>query len=956
MEESQSFRVTGEKDVEEIACDQVDGQNVIYWEDIEHVFPTVKHVKNGNINVKLLRDSKRIRFAKGVHWGTRKATSDQTDKPTNTTAILSTVDNVVEALQITPPAYTPRPDNTSTSNENIRTSPDPPMPLSASPPTNAMRSSKVRLSFKDVVKLAQKKHIESHVEQQMVSSLPLDVQEQVRASENVHDSLVQVIKDGRMDHLEEQLVACMQSLNRKMVENNALASRIMDLVVENHSKTLEIAELTACVIKLQETLGAKQDEMTQLQMKALDRLAILQNGVKSLLNQTYELHEYPIPRLFIVLPKDSSSWDPLDLFSNKFQLYFLCECGEHTKSTNSKIPHHIHIAKHEGYAITRPNEFFRQYGSYVLTILRMLKFGITAAGVAIPALSQLVQTDAMDQATTTLKDLMKTIEPGVDQVIGYIEKISEDEGEPLQEFEEQLTNSEALEGADLRQLETFLKNKDENRVLGNLYRTVTTEGHVKWVCIDHYRENYQEKAARAFRDTVDAMNGKFYEDIGRVEVDLGSRLQADQFYLALEKARSVYELKVTFNRDWDTTQGDFRRLRDALAKTNVGILELVLGNSEGPNTDILNRNQRYDPIFGIMRHPSIQSVSFITPPLNLIKRSSLLTRKDDFRNLRQLSFFEYQMQDDVLGLKCLAAKARNLTSLTFRGSKDPFLRIYNAISEHQTFSVNFPDEKLCIYPPKHKSRQPMGDLKDKAEFLKILGGRIDNIRLSENELTDAAVADFVTALEAGSQLQGLTLEKTEQHLSEQCVKDIAGIVTSSKLSTFTIYSGEDAGRVRILESIQWEHLRKLVIIMDRESLWADVMKALVDGVKSKKIKLENFQLLCSSDNLLDSILMSEEELLPMFLASTALSTLALQVEMSSEQALSWVKSFDCSRMQEFRLLGVKGFDSAAVEAMIECLQDATELRLLHLKLAKITEEQKKRMEAKGVTLTSYSPQ
>jgi len=83
MEETQSFRVLGEKDVEEITFDQVDGQDVIYWEDIVHVFPTVKHVKNGNINVKLLRDSKRIRFAKSVHWGTReerKKMNPHTDK------------------------------------------------------------------------------------------------------------------------------------------------------------------------------------------------------------------------------------------------------------------------------------------------------------------------------------------------------------------------------------------------------------------------------------------------------------------------------------------------------------------------------------------------------------------------------------------------------------------------------------------------------------------------------------------------------------------------------------------------------------------------------------------------------------------------------------------------------------------------------------------------------------
>ncbi|KAI8359010.1 hypothetical protein B0O80DRAFT_443113, partial [Mortierella sp. GBAus27b] len=79
-----------------------------------------------------------------------------------------------------------------------------------------------------------------------------------------------------------------------------------------------------------------------------------------------------------------------------------------------------------------------------------------------------------------------------------------------------MRNNEALEGADLRKLETFLKNKDGNKVLGNLYRTVTSEGHVKWVCIDHYRENYHEKAVKVFRDTVESMGGSFDENVGSV--------------------------------------------------------------------------------------------------------------------------------------------------------------------------------------------------------------------------------------------------------------------------------------------------------------------------------------------------------------------------------------------------------------------------------------------------------
>ncbi|CAO3571880.1 unnamed protein product [Mortierella alpina] len=167
----------------------------------------------------------------------------------------------------------------------------------------------------------------------------------------------------------------------------------------------------------------------------------------------------------------------MNIFANKFRLYFLCECGEHTKSINrtTKIPHHIHLAKHERYEIARPSEFFEQYGAYVLTILKMLKYGVTVAGIVMPALSQLITPEVLD-------DDVKAVT-------------------------EQVDGKEALEGADLRKLDTFLKHKDSNKVLGNLYRTVTDEGHVKWVCIDHYRMNYQENAAKEFLRVLEAVGG-----------------------------------------------------------------------------------------------------------------------------------------------------------------------------------------------------------------------------------------------------------------------------------------------------------------------------------------------------------------------------------------------------------------------------------------------------------------
>ncbi|KAF9106065.1 hypothetical protein BGX27_009332 [Mortierella sp. AM989] len=265
----------------------------------------------------------------------------------------------------------------------------------------------------------------------------------------------------------------------------------------------------------------------------------------------------------------------------------------------------------------------------------MLRFGVSIAGVAVPAISNLIRPDAIDNATAglrQLKDIKDIMEPCLDQAIVYIESLSTEGDEAVSD---QMENKEALEGADLRKLDTFLKGKDENKVLGNLYRTVTFEGHVKWVCIDHYRENYQAAQAKAFQDTLESLGGSFDENIGRVEVWLNAKALARQFYEAVIKAKGILELAITLC--WNQTYGDFVELRDMIAISTIRSVRLGLVNRVGPTVDITPiGNKRYDPIFGIMRLPSIQSFELRGPPDDFFKRSSPLPANFDLSHLRRL--------------------------------------------------------------------------------------------------------------------------------------------------------------------------------------------------------------------------------------------------------------------------------------------------------------------------------
>ncbi|KAF9931652.1 hypothetical protein BGZ65_004788 [Modicella reniformis] len=419
----------------------------------------------------------------------------------------------------------------------------------------------------------------------------------IKQSMDQHFDRLQVEMD-KNKALQEQLVQMQQQMEIKQQQMQLLQEHTRGQLLEKQQQMQE----------LQQKMNEKQDHILQMQQRTLDRLAVIQTRIQALAIQTYELHEYPIPRLFIVLPKTMRLRDKLAKpFAEQFRLYFLCECGAHTMSEDSKILHEIHLAKHEGYDLDKPTEFFEKYGSYVLTLMYMIKYGIVAAGLIVPPLANTKILDGLDMAKESLKCLEKDIGPLVDDTIRFLQDIKTNttiDSELATEHTES-DKLEVLEGADLRQLESYLKVKDEGRVLGNLYRIVTPEGHVKWVCFDHYRSNYRKSAIQQLRDVVEANHGKFIEETGRIEIKIVSSTLAKQFYDAMVKARGIQELEVTLG--WDAIMDDLRAFADSITKANVIRLTMDGSYFKGPALDVVNRNRRFDPLLQVASNGRIQS-------------------------------------------------------------------------------------------------------------------------------------------------------------------------------------------------------------------------------------------------------------------------------------------------------------------------------------------------------------
>ncbi|KAF9916954.1 hypothetical protein BX616_002325, partial [Lobosporangium transversale] len=261
-------------------------------------------------------------------------------------------------------------------------------------------------------------------------------------------------------------------------------------------------ELQLEVNRLQLEAKEKDDEMLEMQKKtlnlqqqALDRLAILQKKAEAILVQNFELHEYPIPRLFIILPVDRTKWDPMNILRNKIHLHFLCEHGDYTAKADKSFQDQLHLARHEGYEIRSSTEFFQKYGKYMIILLQWLKLGMgTPSGASLTPVPNLLAA-------------------GIAYSIKYMEQLSKEN--PALKNINTIDDFEVLEGADLRQLSKLLQTKDEDKQFGNLYRITTETGHIRWVCVDHYRSTYRESEQKALENVVEVNGGKYDSHLGK---------------------------------------------------------------------------------------------------------------------------------------------------------------------------------------------------------------------------------------------------------------------------------------------------------------------------------------------------------------------------------------------------------------------------------------------------------
>ncbi|GJJ67989.1 hypothetical protein EMPS_00335 [Entomortierella parvispora] len=403
-----------------------------------------------------------------------------------------------------------------------------------------------------------------------------------------------------------------------------LSSDVADLSIqEPQSPTADIA--TTCPPQNNTESLEEERSVPQADNAVLDKKTIVQESVTALpaepahvdqqtnvapldqnqavLGTPFQLDDYPLPRLFVLLPtKLHLVHGVLKPHWRHFRLFFLCEYGAHTNQEGSGQINMVHWANHKGYDIKNPENLFPKIFNHILEVMKGIQCGSTFT--MVPPATSTSSLAAVELQRIEAKTTM-SIRALIDMTVEYFEGFKKCQPEPnpvLPHDFRKRTPPNAAMGMECRPMDTFLPQAKAGPH-GNLFRTVTEDGDVYWLCREHSPEVKHTKIIQRLTKVVKLhANSSFKE--GRVTIQLENETQARPFYEIFAQAKDVvHELEVYFN--YNPTRAGFQALVDAVLKARL--LSLVIRQNPGED-EVIRR--RCDPLMALLATGRLRSAHF----------------------------------------------------------------------------------------------------------------------------------------------------------------------------------------------------------------------------------------------------------------------------------------------------------------------------------------------------------
>ncbi|KAG0355349.1 hypothetical protein BGX24_006678, partial [Mortierella sp. AD032] len=109
-------------------------------------------------------------------------------------------------------------------------------------------------------------------------------------------------------HIQHQLD---RSTDQQSTHHHQLLEQLIQLLQEQ----AEAKERDERVLAQLAAAKERDEEMHRMQRQTIGQLIVAQHRIEAILVQNYELHEYPIPRLFVILPDSYERWDPRNIMA-----------------------------------------------------------------------------------------------------------------------------------------------------------------------------------------------------------------------------------------------------------------------------------------------------------------------------------------------------------------------------------------------------------------------------------------------------------------------------------------------------------------------------------------------------------------------------------------------------------------------------------------------------------------
>lgn len=473
-------------------------------------------------------------------------------------------------------------------------------------------------------------------------------------------------------HIQHQLE---HSTNQQSFHHQQLLERLVQLLQEQ----AEAKERDERVLAELAAAKERDEEMHRMQRRTIDRLIVAQQRIEAILVQNYELHEYPIPRLFVILPDSYEKWDPRNFWqrdSASSSFVSVVTTARLIMPRNSPLlrsPPPPLLKIMPLLPSRKPSTWPSMKGMSCrvppssLTVMAPLAVATVVAPAV--ALAENSVKDAMDGVKSIAESTMKAVDMSIDFLEQKLEGdtvtdgVSESDTD-AQDEEDRFNGLAAPEGGDLRRLDSFLRNKDADKILGNLYRITTNTGHVMWVCLDHYRQVYRKTAMTSFLQCVETYDGVHDPQRGKVTVSLRSSTAAKDFFSRLAQHASAFTtLKVTL--DWSFGASDLAMLVDKIAHSNIRDLNVCFRTqSVLKHISLVMRpgSGRYNSVLSLFSNTKIKGLTFFDTHLIGLQTSSLLTSQRP----SLLQSFRYESPVDLLAdsqLACIISHCPHLIDL-----------------------------------------------------------------------------------------------------------------------------------------------------------------------------------------------------------------------------------------------------------------------------------------------------